>query len=496
MISFIGFLLLFAAIGTLSIKRKRSAVDDYLLASRSVHPWLTGLSSVVTNNSGYMFIGLIGFTYSEGFSAIWVTVGWIAGDLVAWFFVHPRLRAVSETSSTSTVGALMAEPYGKGAKMVAGLAGIISILFLASYAAAQLNAGSKALHVMFDWNIEVGALIGAGIVLLYSYAGGLRASIWTDAAQAVVMMGAMVALAVMGLNEVGGLEALFTGLKEIDSRLVDPIPEDLKFGFLLFLAGWLFAGFGAVGQPHILIRTMALSETRLIRTARRVYFGWYFPFATAAVLVALCARVIMPEVDSFDPELALPQLAQRFGWFGAGRYFCRHNFHSRFTAPDLLCGLHAGSYPKCRTVLLEGKAGNCSDDPSGAGHRFRRALQRFPASYSFLVGVGRRSWAFDASPSIPQAAPGRRRCRNDACWLRRFNLLGLRFGLDYGPLRVAASYAGRGGRLWALVSLALIWSGEGHYRKAECIRNQGDVRANPLRSGIRSGLAPLLPATT
>lgn len=310
MISFIGFLLLFAAIGTLSIKRKRSAVDDYLLASRSVHPWLTGLSSVVTNNSGYMFIGLIGFTYSEGFSAIWVTVGWIAGDLVAWFFVHPRLRAVSETSSTSTVGALMAEPYGKGAKMVAGLAGIISILFLASYAAAQLNAGSKALHVMFDWNIEVGALIGAGIVLLYSYAGGLRASIWTDAAQAVVMMGAMVALAVMGLNEVGGLEALFTGLKEIDSRLVDPIPEDLKFGFLLFLAGWLFAGFGAVGQPHILIRTMALSETRLIRTARRVYFGWYFPFATAAVLVALCARVIMPEVDSFDPELALPQLAQ------------------------------------------------------------------------------------------------------------------------------------------------------------------------------------------
>ncbi len=258
-----------------------------------------------------MFIGLIGFTYSEGFSAIWITVGWIAGDLVAWFLVHPRLREVSETSSTSTVGALMAEPYGKGAKVVAGLAGVISILFLASYAAAQLNAGSKALHVMFDWNIEVGALIGAGIVLLYSYAGGLRASIWTDAAQAVVMMGAMLALAFIGLKEIGGLEALFTGLKEIDPRLVDPVPEDLKFGFLLFLIGWLFAGFGAIGrQPHILIRTMALSEVRLIRIARRVYFGWYFPFATAAVIVALCARVIMPEVDSFDPELALPQLAQ------------------------------------------------------------------------------------------------------------------------------------------------------------------------------------------
>jgi sodium/proline symporter len=123
------------------------------------------------------------------------------------------------------------------------------------------------------------------------------------------MMLAMLSLAVLCLYEVGGPVGLWRALHALDPALIDPIPHDLRFGFTLFLIGWLFAGFGAAGQPHILVRTMALSDARLIRFARRVYFGWYVPFAIAAVLVALSARVIMPEIEAFDPELALPTLA-------------------------------------------------------------------------------------------------------------------------------------------------------------------------------------------
>lgn len=308
-ISFLAFLSIFAAIGALSIRRRRSVVEDYLLASRAVHPWLTGLSSVATNNSGYMFIGLIGFTYSQGLSAIWLTIGWIMGDAAAWFSAHPRLRKLSQDSSANTVGAFIAEPFDKNARLIAVALGAVTIIFLATYAAAQLNASSKALHVMFGWNIKVGAFLGAGIVLLYSYSGGIRASIWTDAAQSVVMMVAMLSLALLCLVETGGLGGLWRGLHAIDPALTNLVPQDLRFGFLLFLMGWLFAGFGVVGQPHILIRTMALNDAKLIRVARRVYFSWYVPFATAAIIVALSARVIMPDANAFDPELALPMLA-------------------------------------------------------------------------------------------------------------------------------------------------------------------------------------------
>eukprot|EP00752_Nemacystus_decipiens_P000219 g219.t1 len=308
--SFLFFLALFAAIGALSIRRKRSRVDDYLLAGRSVGPWLTGLSSVVTNNSGYMFIGLIGFTYTEGVSAVWLMLGWLAGDAIAWFTIHPRLRKASETSLSQTVGGLIAEAVDGPARPVLIALGLVTVAFLATYAAAQFNAGGKALHVMFDWRIETGAFIGAGLVLLYSYAGGIRASIWTDAAQSVVMLSAMLALLILCLAEIGGAAALIEDLRAQDPGLVDPIPPDLRFGFGLFLLGWVLAGLGVAGQPHILIRTMALESAREIWIARSVYFGWYVPFATAAVLVALSARVISPDVGAFDAELALPLLAE------------------------------------------------------------------------------------------------------------------------------------------------------------------------------------------
>ena len=71
--SFIFFLILFTAIGILSAKEKKSTSEDYLVASRSVNPWLTALSAVSTNNSGYMFIGLIGFAWRSGVEALTLT---------------------------------------------------------------------------------------------------------------------------------------------------------------------------------------------------------------------------------------------------------------------------------------------------------------------------------------------------------------------------------------------------------------------------------------
>jgi len=73
--SFLFFLALFVAIGAYSATRAKKTADDYLLASRSVGPWMTAFSAVATNNSGFMFIGLIGMTYLEGISAAWIMVG-------------------------------------------------------------------------------------------------------------------------------------------------------------------------------------------------------------------------------------------------------------------------------------------------------------------------------------------------------------------------------------------------------------------------------------
>ncbi len=310
--SFLFFLLLFVAIGTYSARRRQATTDDYLLASRSIGPWFTGLSAVATNNSGFMFIGLIGTTYTMGVSAAWIIGGWMVGDYLMWFWIHQRLRRNSEREQARTIPSFLAAGLPGNVRWVQIVAGAATLIFLGTYAAAQLSAGSKALHVLFGWQYSAGAIVGACIVLIYCFAGGIRASIWTDVAQSAVMMSAMLLLLVIALRDVGGPAALWAKLAAIDPSLTDPLPRNLRFGFGLYALSWLVAGFGVVGQPHIMVRAMAARSPEDLKVARHVYFGWYLLFTLACLGVALACRVLLPDVGSFDAELALPTLATQY----------------------------------------------------------------------------------------------------------------------------------------------------------------------------------------
>ncbi len=100
-------LLGFTAVGLASARQRSSTSEDYLVAGRSVSPWLAALSAVATNNSGFMFIGLIGFTYRFGVQAVWLQAGWLLGDLVAWLVVHRKVREVSGRLSLASVPAFL-----------------------------------------------------------------------------------------------------------------------------------------------------------------------------------------------------------------------------------------------------------------------------------------------------------------------------------------------------------------------------------------------------
>jgi sodium/proline symporter len=194
---------------------------------------------------------------------------------------------------------------------VIAVAGLIVLVFLAIYAGAQLNAGGKALHFVFDWDLRSGAIIGAVIVAAYCFAGGIRASIWTDAAQSVVMLGAMLLLVTVALVKTGGAGGMWSALESIDPNLIIIAPSDYAFGFAGYLLGWMGAGAGVIGQPHVMIRAMALDSADNMARARRIYMAWYSMFAAACVLVGLAARVLVPDLvaSGVDTELALPVLA-------------------------------------------------------------------------------------------------------------------------------------------------------------------------------------------
>ena len=305
-ISFFGFLLFFTAVGVYASSRKKETTEDYLLASRSVSPWLTAFSAVSSNNSGFMFIGLVGSVYTEGISGGWVMVGWVLGDWVTWFFVHRRLREGSEAAGAETIPGFLGHGL-KGQALVVGIAGFLVLAFLSVYASAQLNAGGKALSA-FNIDATLGTFIGAGIVLAYCVSGGIRASIWTDAVQTVVMFGAIIILLVVVLVEVGGLGSAANQLEAMDPALTEWFPTK-SHGFALFLAGWMFAGFGVVGQPHIMIRAMAIDSPENVGRARNIYMTLNALFAVLCISVGLLAKVYL-SVPLPDPEMAFPLLSK------------------------------------------------------------------------------------------------------------------------------------------------------------------------------------------
>lgn len=311
--SFCFFLLLFVLIGIASFSQSRQDTADYLLAGHNVPAWLVALSAVATCNSGYMFTGMIGFTYAFGWSSVWLMIGWLAGDFLGSLFIHKNLRLATERTEVHTFSGVLSRWNGTNFKILRFTGGVISVVFLGAYAAAQLNAGSKALHVLFGWNISVGAVVGSVIVLIYCFSGGIRASIWTDAAQSIVMIVSMGILLFVAARQVGTLPEIIEKLAAVQPGYMEWFPRDLPpAGFLgpvLFILGWMFAGFGVVGQPHVMIRFMAMKKPENIREARFYYYGWYFLFYAVTIGVGLMARLLIPAGEKFDAELALPMLS-------------------------------------------------------------------------------------------------------------------------------------------------------------------------------------------
>ena len=307
--SFLFFLCLILVVGIFSAKAGKKTNADYMLASRSIGPIPIALSAVSTCNSGFMFIGMIGFTYVYGFSAIWLIFSWILGDLFAWSIVHRPLREKSELLGTSTLSGFISEHLKSS--IVAKLSALFIFIFLSVYAAAQLTAGSKALFVLLGWPHAWGVLIGAVIVTIYSISGGIRASIWTDVIQSILMIVSMGGLLIVAFYTIGGFAELGRQLYLIDPQLVSWFPIETSVGFPLYFAGWLAFGFGVLGQPHIMVRPMIIKDSSQLKKAKIIYFTWYTLFNLGALGVGLTARILLPELEALDTELALPVLATK-----------------------------------------------------------------------------------------------------------------------------------------------------------------------------------------
>ena len=306
LLSFLLFMFFFAGVGLASMRVKEDTTDDYLVAGRGMHPALAALSAVSTWNSGYMFIGFIGFIILQGYSAVWIALVSTIGQLVAWIWLYKYIQKEGEQRGIRSLSSLVSSTAGSPEAKVAA---VLSVIFLSIYAAAQLTAGGVALEVMLNWAPTVGILIGFVLVVAYCYAGGIRASIWTDAAQSCVMIVGSTILCLVALKGTGGFSGLHSQLEAIDPSMVNIMPSGLKFGATLWIAAFFLGGLGVAGQPQVVSRVMTLKDDKARKEAMIWFFVWQTPFIILMFLIGLACRVLLPELGISGAETGLPKLA-------------------------------------------------------------------------------------------------------------------------------------------------------------------------------------------
>ena len=138
-------------------------------------------------------------------------------------------------------------------------------------------------------------IIGFVLVVAYCYAGGIRASIWTDAIQSCVMIIGSTLLCIVALGEVGGLGGLHASLTAIDPTITSLVPTNRKLGISLWILAFFLGGLGVAGQPQVVSRVMTLGGDKERKEAAIWFFVWQTPFIVIMFIIGLTCRAIFLE---------------------------------------------------------------------------------------------------------------------------------------------------------------------------------------------------------
>lgn len=200
------YFVLVLVIGFLAMwKANRSTVSGYFLAGRSMTWIVIGASLFVSNIGSEHFIGLAGSGAASGFAVgAWEFNALLLLQLLGWVFVPVYIH-----SGVYTMPEYLSKRYG-GNRLKVYFAFLSVMLYIFTKLSVDLYAGALFIQESLGWNLYLSIVLLISMTALLTVTGGLVAVMYTDALQAVLMIGGALTLTVMSLIEVGGLEGVRT----------------------------------------------------------------------------------------------------------------------------------------------------------------------------------------------------------------------------------------------------------------------------------------------
>ena len=262
---------LMLAIGLYAWRKSTGTVGEYMLGGRSLGPAVTALSAGASDMSGWLLLGLPGAAFATGLPAAWIGIGLFAGALANWIVVAPRLRVqTEELGDALTIPDWLSKRFPERGTALRLVSALVIVVFFALYTSAGLVAGGKLFDTALGGSYATGLWITAAVVVAYTLFGGFLAVSLTDFVQGCIMLIALVIVPVVALSDAGGWERTVGAVRDVNPAFLSLFAGATTLGVISSL-GW---GLGYFGQPHIIVRFMAIRSVRDVPTARAIGMSW------------------------------------------------------------------------------------------------------------------------------------------------------------------------------------------------------------------------------
>lgn len=296
-IVFILYIGIMIGVGFLFFNKSNSHAD-YILGGRGMNKWVTAMSAQASDMSGWLLLGLPGLAYlsaAGAVEAIWTAIGLAIGTYINWLIVAKPLRNYSEKVGALTIPEFFQKRFHDNKVFLRVIPSVFILVFFLIYTASGFVSGAKLFNLVFNIPYTMALLISVIVIVAYTFLGGFKAVCWTDLIQGIMMFIAVIIIPAAVLTALKG-----NGFSMSEIEDISLMPGAGGFG-MLSIIGAIAWGLGYFGQPHILVRFMAIKSVKEIRPARIIAMVWVIISLASAVMIGLFGK---PYLAHFATPLA------------------------------------------------------------------------------------------------------------------------------------------------------------------------------------------------
>jgi SSS family solute:Na+ symporter len=331
------------AIGIFS--RKKNTTDkDFNLGNRQLNFWVTAISAHADDMSSWLFIAYPLAIVLFGAGKMWIGIGLILGMFANWHIIAPRLRRATEQHDSYTLSTFFERRFGDATGTIRIISAIMILFFMTYYVSAGLVATGRLFESLFHIDYYIGITVAIMIMVSYMFIGGFVSVAWTDFAQGIFLLIALLIVPAAAFFHIDGVSHIFSSAqaKGISLSIFPDFSFPSLFSSLSLTAGW---GLGYFGQPHILTKFMAIKNVDDLKKSKYLGMTWQLLVLTAASVVGFIGIAFFPD-GLAKPEMVFVEMTR--------------SVFFPFATVLIVCGIFAANMSTmdsqilvCATVLSE-----------------------------------------------------------------------------------------------------------------------------------------------